>query len=226
MNTKLKILLFAIVLLPLLYWSFGSSTHSYFGDIEISTGNTFTAGIWRAGTVNVDVHPGSCPNPLNVKSTGVLPVALLGTQEWPVYDLDPESVRVWREESSGNLIGGNVEPLRYSYEDTATPFDPTDETECCHNATGDGIADMNVKFDTSAIVDDLGLNDVHDMTTIYLKLTVNVVDGEGTVLDTVIGGDCVLILNNPETVATTPIADGESSVAALESHDTVSENDE
>jgi hypothetical protein len=136
MNTKRKIILFAIVLLPLLYWSFGSSTHSYLWDVEISTGNTFTASTWRDGAIPIDIKPGSCPNPLNVKSGGVVPMAILGTEDWSVDDLDQESVRVWREDDTGTLLGGAVEPLRYSYEDTATPFDPTTEEGCCHDLTG------------------------------------------------------------------------------------------
>jgi hypothetical protein len=60
--------------------------------------------------VAVDIRPRSCPNPLNVKSKGILPVAILGTEEFDVYDIDPVSVRL-----------EGVAPIRSSYEDVATP---------------------------------------------------------------------------------------------------------
>ena len=44
--------------------------------------------------VAVDIKPGSCPNPLNVKSKGVLPVAVLGTEEFDATQMDPASVRL------------------------------------------------------------------------------------------------------------------------------------
>ena len=137
----------------------------------------------------IDVKPGSCPNPFNVipPCKGDLPIALLGTFDYPVDDLDPTSVRVWR-----NGIGGNVAPLRYSYEDTATPFYPTEE-ECCHDLTGDGIEDLNVKFDRPALIDDLRLCEIPDKTEIYLTVTVDVLDDAGSVIDTLVGSDCVLI---------------------------------
>jgi len=43
-------------------------------------------------TVALDIKPTSCPNPLNTKSNGVLPVAILGTEDFDVYDVDPVTV--------------------------------------------------------------------------------------------------------------------------------------
>lgn len=62
--------------------------------------------------VVVDIKPGSCPNPINVKSKAVLPVAILGTEFLDVIDVDVAAV---------SLKG--VAPLRFDYEDVATPFD-------------------------------------------------------------------------------------------------------
>ena len=61
--------------------------------------------------VPVDIKPTSCPNPLNVKSKGVLPVAILGTVDFDVSDIDPATV----------LLEG-VPPLRWALEDVATPL--------------------------------------------------------------------------------------------------------
>ncbi|MHC4981316.1 MAG: hypothetical protein ACYTGT_20225, partial [Planctomycetota bacterium] len=41
---------------------------------------------------NLDIKPGSCPNSFNRKSNGVLPVALVGTDEFNVMDVDLGSV--------------------------------------------------------------------------------------------------------------------------------------
>ena len=43
-------------------------------------------------TVDIDIKPTSCPNPLNVKSKGVLPVAILGTASFDVNDVDVSTV--------------------------------------------------------------------------------------------------------------------------------------
>ncbi|MHC4346223.1 MAG: hypothetical protein ACYSUP_16230, partial [Planctomycetota bacterium] len=41
--------------------------------------------------VAVDIKPQSCPNPFNIKSKGVLPVAILGTDEFDVEDVNTAS---------------------------------------------------------------------------------------------------------------------------------------
>ncbi|MCK4527876.1 hypothetical protein KAW18_10935 [candidate division WOR-3 bacterium] len=173
----------------------GAGTIADFLDTEVSTGNTFETGKWCDGIIKIDVKPGSCPNPINVKSGGnVLQIAILGTVDFPVDDLDPESVRVWWRNDNGDYIGGNVKPIHHSYEDTATPFYPTPGGEdCCHNKTGDGFDDLNVQFNKQALVDDLELDALADKTTIYLRVTVDALDEEGNVVDTLVGGDCVRI---------------------------------
>jgi probable HAF family extracellular repeat protein len=70
-----------------------------------------------ATVVAVDIKPGSCPNPVNVKGSGVLPVAILGTVDYDVNAIDPTSIRL-----------GGVEPLRSGYEDVATPMAGPDNT--------------------------------------------------------------------------------------------------
>ncbi|MBN2564156.1 MAG: T9SS type A sorting domain-containing protein [Candidatus Eisenbacteria bacterium] len=92
----------------------------------------------------LDIKPTSCPNPLNIKSNGVLPVALLGGEDADVMEIDPESL----------LLAG-VAPLRWSYEDVATPI-PEDAEECeCTTAGPDGYLDMTVKFNKQAVVEAL-----------------------------------------------------------------------
>ena len=98
--------------------------------------------------VVLDVKPGSCPNPFNSGKMGVTPVALLGYADFDIGMIDPATVR---------LLG--CEPLRWSYEDVATPFDgdfgdPLDENACT-TALGDGYIDLTLKFDSQCLTDAL-----------------------------------------------------------------------
>ena len=103
-------------------------------------------------SVDVDIKPGSCPNPLNLKSKGVLPVAVLGTDEFSVTTIDPYTINLNRE----GFENVGVAPIRWSYEDVATPF--TGELCDCHDLKGDGYVDMTLKFDTQELVKTLGLS--------------------------------------------------------------------
>jgi hypothetical protein len=142
--------------------------------------------------VSVDIKPGSCPNPLNVKSRGgytmspakrglgtgmsaVLPVAILGEVDFDVNDIDPASVRL-----------AGVAPWRWNTEDVATPV--ADGAAACECTTvgSDGFTDLTLKFPRSAIADALGSVSKGDEIT--LALTGRLTDG--TMLE---GSDCVII---------------------------------
>jgi len=66
--------------------------------------------------ISVDIKPGSDPNPLNVKSKGVLPVAILGTEAFDVSDVDPGSLRFFNPNAAG-VPGYSEYPLRWTLED-------------------------------------------------------------------------------------------------------------
>jgi len=124
--------------------------------------------------VAVDIKPGSCPNPLNVNSKGVLPIAVLGTEGLDVTSIDPTSIR---------LTG--VEPLRSGYEDVATPV--SDSTDCnCTTEGPDGFLDLTLKFKTQDIVATLGEVDHGDV----LELQLDGVLYDQTPIE---GTDCVVI---------------------------------
>jgi len=128
--------------------------------------------------VAVDIKPGSCPNPLNVKSKGVLPVAILGTDDYDVTTIDPTSIR---------LTG--VEPLRSSFEDVATPVSDSNDCNCTTDGP-DGFLDLTLKFKTQRIVEAIG--DVNDGDVRALTLTGVLFDPMP--LETPIeGADCILI---------------------------------
>jgi hypothetical protein len=129
--------------------------------------------------VPVDIKPQSCRNPLNVKSKGVLPVAILGTDDFDVNQVDPASVE---------LVG--VSPLRWALEDVATPYEPfvgKEDAFDCTDEGPDGYMDLTFKFDIQEIVAALG--DVNDGDVLVLSLTGRLMGGEGFV-----GEDVVVIL--------------------------------
>lgn len=127
----------------------------------------------------IDIKPTSCPNPLNVRSGGVLPVAVLGF-EWPWGDLNPQGVWDPYDEvdvSTVRLEG--VAPLRWDHEDVATPWDgwyPGPPVDCnsCTTAGPDGFLDLTLKFDIQDVVAALEANlgrSVKDGECIVLYLT-------------------------------------------------------
>lgn len=120
----------------------------------------------------LDIKPGSCENPLNVRSRGVLPVAILGTAEVDAAGIDPASVRL-----------AGVAPLRSSLEDVGTPGD-------C-DAGPDGIPDLVLKFDTQALVRAIGarFGPIRNRRTVELPFEARLRDG--TALQ---GEDSVLLL--------------------------------
>ncbi len=131
--------------------------------------------------VAIDIKPESCPNPLNVKGKGVLSVAILGTEDFDVTEVDPLTV----------LLEG-VAPLRWDLEDVATPYEPFLGKEDCMDCTTDGpdgYQDLTFKFDTQEIVDALG--EVNDGDCLVLELTGELF--EGTPID-IKGEDVMLII--------------------------------
>jgi hypothetical protein len=111
--------------------------------------------------VTLDIKPGSCPNPLNMKSRGVLPAAILGTAGFDVTRIDPATIRL-----------EGVAPIRWSLEDVAAPFAGV-PVGCgnCTSAGPDGYRDLTLKFDTEAIAAALGV--VSDRQCRVLRLTGN-----------------------------------------------------
>jgi hypothetical protein len=160
----------------------------------------------------LDIKPGSCPNPLNVRpfdnlarnvnpqKGGVLPVAILGTGEFDVTDIDVSTL----------LLEG-VAPLRHGLEDVAAPVSDDEakdgidlelhscqdfatsvanNVDCeCTTEGPDGHVDLALKFQKSQIVAALGPVKVGDV--IPLTLMGELSDGtpfEATDCVTIVGG--------------------------------------
>ncbi len=137
--------------------------------------------------VPVDIQPTSCPNPLTMTRKGVIPVAILGTEDFDVTTIDPASVK---------LVG--VEPLRWSLEDVATPFEPVLGKEDCMDCTTEGMdgrVDLSLKFDAEAIVqaiDDI-FGEVEDCACLVLTLEAWIVLEDGSQGAPILGEDVVRI---------------------------------
>ena len=124
--------------------------------------------------VAVDIQPESCPNSLGVKNKGAISVAILGTNDLDVQNIDPAT-----------LLFEGISPLRWSTEDVATPISDGEECECTIEGS-DGFDDLSLKFDSQELVAALG--EVNDGDEIVLTLTGNMLDE--TPIE---GSDCVII---------------------------------
>jgi len=115
---------------------------------------------YRTGiAVEIDIKPGSCPNSWNRNSNGVLPVAILGTDDFDVTQIDVSSVTISRGDGTGGSVGPNEGPPgpHSVFEDVGTPFEG--EVCGCHEAEGDGILDLSMKFKTRDVADLLPVDD-------------------------------------------------------------------
>ena len=148
-----------------------------------------------AATADLDIKPGSCPNPLNVVSQGVLPAAILGTGDFDVSQIDPASI----------LLEGAVSPLLWDYEDVATPMEEDAEPCECNELGSDGYTDMTLKFDTQEVVD--AIMPVSAGDEVSIEVTGELLDGTTFSFE-----DCVWIIDNskgPMTIEMPgPMADG------------------
>ena len=135
---------------------------------------------WACGSriieVDVDIKPQSCPNPLNVKSKGKLPIAILGTSSFDVTEINLETI---------TLAG--VSHVNDGLEDVATPFNgDIEDCDDCTEEGADGFVDLTLKFQTQDIVTAIG--DVDDGDCLTLTLEGELLDGTP-----IVGEDIVLI---------------------------------
>ncbi len=126
--------------------------------------------------IQVDIKPGACPpNPLNVRSRGMTPVAVLGSDELDVREIDPESV---------TLAG--VSPRRSTYADSASSAD-------CSLLNADGHLDLVLHFRTQELVAAIERQEaeMHDGMVTTLELAAGTFGDAGEQLA---GQDTVMLL--------------------------------
>jgi len=149
----------------------------YDDDNGSNSGSAYIFEVFKAGPVievAIDIKPAACPNPLSVYSYGILPVVILGTEDFDVNEIDVVSVRL-----------NDVAPFRHNYEDVSTPV--LDANDCNCTAEGaDGYLDMILKFETEDITNTLP--DVNDGDVVELPIT-----GVLTDATPIEGSDCIVI---------------------------------
>jgi hypothetical protein len=135
---------------------------------------------------NMDIKPGSCPNPYNRGSHGVLPVALVGMEDFDVTTIDASSVRLERADGVGGQVAPHNGPPGPApvVEDVATPF-YGDMCEC-DDLGGDGIDDLSLKFKSDDVTSELELDGMPGGTVVPLVLRANNLEG-----DPFVGSDCI-----------------------------------
>jgi hypothetical protein len=136
----------------------------------------------------VDIKPGSCPNPVNRNSNGVVPAAILGSEDFNVMNIDVNSVMISRADGVGGSVGALHGPPGpgTSEEDVGTPFDG--DLCGCHAANGDGYADLTLKFRTQDMVSLLELGDLPNNSLLELVISGTLSDGTEFT-----GNDCIRV---------------------------------
>jgi hypothetical protein len=142
--------------------------------------------------VYLDVKPGSCPNPVNARSKGVVPMAIVGSESFDVTQIDVSTLTLRRADG----VGGIVAPLSgppgpgITTDDVATPF--SGDLCDCHDLGGDGIDDLLLKFSTPELAGAFELSELPSGASMMLTLSGSLLDG--TAFE---ASDCVIIPGNP-----------------------------
>lgn len=183
---------------PIGHWKFDegdgqdvadSSANGHDGTLGSTSGDDDNDPEWVEGStpvgicsnVGVDIRPGGCPNPLNVASRGVLPVAVLGSAEFDVGSIDP-----------GSIFLDGVPAIRTDYKDVAGAVPGSDGCECGAEG-GDGYIDLTLKFRTQDIVEKLLAREgeLAKGQSLVLSLSGQLQD-DGSIS----GYDCVVLVGN------------------------------
>ena len=117
--------------------------------------------------VPIDIKPGSCPNPINVTSNGLLPVAILGTEDFDVSTIDLQTIQL-----------AGIYPLLNALEDVATPYwDSLLNCYSCSTMGMDGYMDLTLKFNKQTFISAIG--EVNNGDCIVVELTGNLLPEYG-----------------------------------------------
>jgi hypothetical protein len=106
--------------------------------------------------VFIDIKPGTCKNPVNVKSKGVLPVTIFGSEGFDVSTVSLDSI----------FLQG-VSPTKSAIKDLGQPLSEVNDK--CQNEVSDGYDDLTLKFRTQHLINalkalGLGLGDGDQIT--------------------------------------------------------------
>ncbi len=174
------------------------NTTSLCQDVTLSPGGSesLSFGNQQEIKVSVDVKPKSCPNPLGTKSKGVLPVAVMGSLDLDVTQIDPASIRLFR---NGVVDPIMFAPLSWSLEDTGVPYEPftgkVDAYDCLEyypNKYGmfDGYLDLSIKFKEKEVIAALG--EINNGDVVILQISGELKEEYGG--NKIIGEDVIWIV--------------------------------
>jgi hypothetical protein len=124
----------------------GSDSFTY--TITDGNGGTATATVTvtiEAGTLTIDIKPGSYPNAINLGGKGVIPVAIFSSESFDATKLNPETIFL---DGLTVAVRGKGNPYLSHAEDV----------------NADGIADLVVQFDTENLAPDTFQNGVAKVT--------------------------------------------------------------
>ncbi|MCJ7647495.1 MAG: hypothetical protein MUP85_02670 [Candidatus Lokiarchaeota archaeon] len=130
--------------------------------------------------VSIDIKPDTVNNTINLNSQGLLPVAILGTEDFNVMtDIDNSTLRFGTYNDDDN----SIEPIRLSNNDT----------------NGDGFMDLIMKFEIEDLANLSVFDTVSSNECVYLSVF-------GTTNDDVIfsGEDCVYKPENSQYIIPEP----------------------
>jgi hypothetical protein len=91
--------------------------------------------------LQIDIKPGSCPNPINMNKKGVTPVAIVGDGKLDLRSINPADIRL-----------AGVAPVKFSYEDVASAIPQPATSYDCTTSLADGQEDLSLMFLTQDLV--------------------------------------------------------------------------
>jgi hypothetical protein len=107
----------------------------------------------------IDVRPGTCPNPFNVSSKGVLPVAILGSAGFDVANIDPSTV----------TLNGVPRTAGVGISDVGTPYGSfASGCNDCSTAGPDLTNDLTLHFSSAALAATLGSVATNDCVPVVI----------------------------------------------------------
>jgi len=160
----------------------------------IST-NTSHANEEEEIVVYIDIKPGACPNYININSRGFVQISVLGTQDFNVATIDPTEIEL---EIEG--VDEEIEPVRWGYEDVATPLYDKENQCDCYVLGGDGYVDLVLKFDAQELIGTFNLTELVG-ETIPLAITGELYGfNEDEVEYDIRGQDCILVIDQPSGI--------------------------
>jgi hypothetical protein len=152
------------------------------GRSSVAFAGTDSGGEAESLQIFVDMRPGICPNHLRIESPLTIPIAVLGTMDFEVAWLDPGSVRLSREGTTGE-----VKPVSWTYKDVGTAA--VGGVCACHKLRGDGLDDLEFYFESQDVVEALELGGLSE-ELVPVIITGSLMTGEA-----VEGIDCAMVIS-------------------------------